>query len=230
MPHSGGFSGGVAFAGRGAWQRSEINLVKGSAKAQKGMIEMELMEAIKGRRSVRKFKPDPIPKEDIEEIIQAGLCAPSAQNLQPWYFVALTKKEDLSYLFAELGTTAFSHRKELEARFKNNPEVVEETMEFMSAMGGSQTIILGFLNKPNYSDEILPSCIESVAAAMENMCLAAYDKGIATCWVEAVVRAGNALGSHFATDHGKLVGAIVLGYADMEPRPIKQKGARYVIR
>ncbi|OKY80408.1 MAG: hypothetical protein BHV62_05895 [Eggerthella sp. 51_9] len=103
---------------------------------------MELMEAIKGRRSVRKFKPDPIPKEDLEEIIQAGLCAPSAQNLQPWYFVALTKKEDLSYLFSELGTTAFSHRKELEARFKNNPEVVEETMEFMSAMGGSQTIIL----------------------------------------------------------------------------------------
>ena len=64
---------------------------------------MELMEAIKGRRSVRKFKPDPIPKEDLEEIIQAGLCAPSAQNLQPWYFVALTKKEDLSYLFSELG-------------------------------------------------------------------------------------------------------------------------------
>ena len=170
---------------------------------------MELMEAIKGRRSVRKFKPDPIPKEDLEEIIQAGLCAPSAQNLQPWYFVALTKKEDLSYLFSELGTTAFSHRKELEARFKNNPEVVEETMEFMSAMGGSQTIILGFL---------------------KNMCLAAYDKGIASCWVEAVVRAGNALGSHFATGHGKLIGAIVLGYADMEPRPIKQKGARYVIR
>ena len=156
---------------------------------------MELMEAIKGRRSVRKFKPDPIPKEDLEEIIQAGLCAPSAQNLQPWYFVALTKKEDLSYLFSELGTTAFSHRKELEARFKNNPEVVEETMEFMSAMGGSQTIILGFLNKPDYSDELLPSCIESVA-----------------------------------TGHGKLIGAIVLGYADMEPRPIKQKGARYVIR
>ena len=184
---------------------------------------MELMEAIKGRRSVRKFKPDPIPKEDLEEIIQAGLCAPSAQNLQPWYFVALTKKEDLSYLFSELGTTAFSHRKELEARFKNNPEVVEETMEFMSAMGGSQTIILGFLNKPDYSDELLPSCIESVAAAMENMCLAAYDKGIASCWVEAVVRAGNALGSHFATGHGKLIGAIVLGYADMSRGPSSRR-------
>ncbi len=101
-------------------------------------------------------------------------------------------------------------------------------MEFMSAMGGSHNDYLGLLNKPDYSDELLPSCIESVAAAMENMCLAAYDKGIASCWVEAVVRAGNALGSHFATGHGKLIGAIVLGYADMEPRPIKQKGARYV--
>ena len=136
----------------------------------------------------------------------------------------------MAYLFSELGTTAFSHRKELEARFKNHPEVVEETMEFMSAMGGAQTIILGFLNKPDYSEDILPSCVESVSAAMENMCLAAYDKGIGSCWVEAVVRAGNALGSHFAPSHGKLIGAIVLGYPDMEPRPIKKKGARYVIR
>ncbi len=191
---------------------------------------MELMEAIRGRRSIRKFKPDPIAREDLEEIIDAGSCAPSGQNLQPWYFVALTKKEDLAYLFSELGTTAFSHRKELEARFKDHPEVVEETMEFMSAMGGAQTIILGFLNKPDYSEEILPSCVESVSAAMENMCLAAYDKGIGSCWVEAVVRAGNALGSHFAPSHGKLIGAIVLGYPDMEPRPIKKKGARYVIR
>lgn len=206
------------------------NPVMGCALAQKGMIKMELMEAIRGRRSVRKFKPDPIPREDLEEIIDAGLCAPSGQNLQPWYFVALTKKEDLVYLFSELGTTAFSHRKELEARFKNHPEVVEETMEFMSAMGGAQTIILGFLNKPDYTDDILPSCVESVSAAMENMCLAAYDKGIGSCWVEAVVRAGNALGSHFAPSHGKLIGAIVLGYPDMEPRPIKKKGARYVIR
>ena len=68
------------------------------------MIEVELMEAIRGRRSIRKFKPDPIAREDLEEIIDAGLCAPSGQNLQPWYFVALTKKEDLAYLFSELGT------------------------------------------------------------------------------------------------------------------------------
>lgn len=191
---------------------------------------MELMEAIQNRRSVRKFTDEPVAPELIEEFIKAGCCAPSGQNLQPWYFVALTKKEDLSFLFSELGTTAFSHRKELEARFKNHPEVVEETMEFMSAMGGAQTIILAFLNKSDYSEELMPSCIESVAAAMQNICLAAYDKGVATCWVEAVTRAGNALRSRFAPERGKLIGAIVMGYPDMEPRPIKQKPGRYEIR
>ena len=35
-----------------------------------------------------------------------------------------------------------------------------------------------------YSEEDLPSCIESVAAALQTLCLAAYDKGISTCWVE----------------------------------------------
>ena len=56
----------------------------------------------------------------------------------------------MSLLVLRVGTTALHHPRALEARFKN-PEVVE-TMEFMSAMGGSQTIILGFLNKPDYSD------------------------------------------------------------------------------
>ncbi len=191
---------------------------------------MEFLDVIQNRHSIRKFTDKPVDRSDLEEIIQAGLCAPSGQNLQPWYFVALTKKEDLAYLFSELGTTAFSHRKELEARFKGHPEVVEETMEFMSAMGGASTIILAFLNKPDYSDEILPSCVESVSAAMENMVLAAYDKGIGSCWVEAVVRSGNALRSHFAPERGKLIGAIVLGYPAMEARPIKRKPGRYEIR
>lgn len=158
------------------------------------------------------------------------MWAPSGQNLQPWYFVVLTKKEDLSFLFSELGTTAFSERKRLEERFANNPEIVEETMEFMRAMGGASTIALAFLNKPNYSEEMLPSCIESVSAAMENMCLMAYAEGLGSCWVEAVCRAGDALHDRFAPDHGALVGGIILGYPAMEARPIKRKPGRFEIR
>lgn len=191
---------------------------------------MELMDAITGRRSIRKFTDEPVSHEMIERLLEAAVQAPSAQNLQPWYFVALTKKEDLAFVFSELGTTAFSHRKELEARFKNNPEVVEETLEFVSAMGGASTIVLAFLHKPTYSEDMLPSCIESVSAAMENLCLAAYEQGLGTCWVEVVCRAGDALHERFAPDKGKLIGGVVLGYPAMEARPIKRKEGRYEIR
>lgn len=191
---------------------------------------MELMEAIKGRRSIRKFTDEPIAPETIDKLVEAAVWAPSGQNLQPWYFVVLTKEEDLAYLFSELGTTAFSERKRLEERFKNNPEIVEETMEFMKAMGGARTIVLAFLNKPNYSEEMLPSCIESVSAAMQNVCLMAYAEGLGSCWVEAVCRAGDALQERFAPDHGKLIGGIILGHPAMEARPIKRKDGRYEIR
>ena len=191
---------------------------------------MELMDAIEGRRSIRKFTDRPVSREKIERVLEAALQAPSGQNLQPWYFVVLTDKEDLSFLFSELGTTAFSHRRELEARFKNNPEVVEETLEFSKAMGGATTVVLAFLYRPTYAEELLPSCIESVAAAMENLCLAAYEQGLGSCWVEVVCRAGDALRDRFAPDKGKLVGGVVLGYPSGEARPIKRKEGRYEIR
>lgn len=191
---------------------------------------MELMEAIKNRRSIRKFTDEPVPREKIEKLMEAAMWAPSGQNLQPWYFVALTKKEDLSYLFAEMGTTAFTERKKLEARFKNHPEIIEETMEFLSAMGGASTIVLAFLYKPDYSDDMVPSCVESVSAAMQNMVLAAYAEGLGSCWVEAVSQASDALRDRFAPGHGKLIGGIILGYPAMEARPIKRKEGRYEIR
>lgn len=191
---------------------------------------MELMEAIKTRRSIRKFTDEPVPREKLEKIIEAAMWAPSGQNLQPWYFVALTKDEDLAFLISEMGTTAFSERKKLEVRFKNNPEVVEETLEFLSAMGGARTILLAFLNKPTYSEDMIPSCIESVSAAMQNAVLMAHAEGIASCWVEAVCQAGDALHEKFAPEHGKLIGGIILGYPAMEAREIPRKAGRFEIR
>jgi nitroreductase len=45
---------------------------------------MELLEAIQNRKSIRKFKPEPVPRGILEEILQAALRAPSAINTQPW--------------------------------------------------------------------------------------------------------------------------------------------------
>ena len=58
-------------------------------------MTVELIEAIKKRRSIRKFKSDKIPKKDIYDIIQAASLAPSAHNKQMWRFIAISNQEVL---------------------------------------------------------------------------------------------------------------------------------------
>ncbi|MEM2901253.1 MAG: nitroreductase family protein [Candidatus Bathyarchaeia archaeon] len=57
------------------------------------MWSLDALEAIRRRRSVRRFKPDPIPKETIEKLVDAGRWAPSGMNVQPWEFIAVTNPE-----------------------------------------------------------------------------------------------------------------------------------------
>ena len=54
---------------------------------------MDTFEAIKTRRSIRKFENRIIPDELIEKILEAGMYAPSARNEQPWHFVLVTREE-----------------------------------------------------------------------------------------------------------------------------------------
>ena len=49
---------------------------------------MDTMEALLTRRSIRKYRPEPVSIEDLKEILAAGATAPSAVNMQHWYFVA----------------------------------------------------------------------------------------------------------------------------------------------
>jgi len=54
---------------------------------------MEVLEAIKTRRSIRGYKKDPVPEEVLEQILEVGRWAPSASNMQPWEFITFTDPE-----------------------------------------------------------------------------------------------------------------------------------------
>ena len=56
---------------------------------------MDMMEAIKLRRSIREYKNKPIPKEILEKIVDAARHAPTAKNIQPWEFIVITQPETL---------------------------------------------------------------------------------------------------------------------------------------
>jgi len=51
---------------------------------------MDVIEAVKKRKSIRGYKPDPVPKEVLEQILELASNAPSAMNTQPWEFIVLT--------------------------------------------------------------------------------------------------------------------------------------------
>jgi nitroreductase len=54
---------------------------------------MEVLQAIRTRRSIRKYKADPVPEEEVEKILDAGRWAASANNSQPWKFIVLSDAE-----------------------------------------------------------------------------------------------------------------------------------------
>ena len=57
------------------------------------MEQMGLFEAMSTQRQITRYKPDPVPKEAIDRIIEAATRAPSGGNTQPWHFLAITDRE-----------------------------------------------------------------------------------------------------------------------------------------
>lgn len=62
----------------------------------------DLLNGIYTRRSVRKFTGEPVKKEDLVTTLKAGMSAPSAVNIQPWAFIAVTDRDLLDALCEEL--------------------------------------------------------------------------------------------------------------------------------
>ena len=61
-------------------------------------VSLSVSDAIRLKRAVRKFTPEPLPEETILAILNAGRRAQSSKNTQPWHFIALTDKEMLRQL------------------------------------------------------------------------------------------------------------------------------------
>jgi nitroreductase len=59
---------------------------------------MDALEAIRKRRSVRDYTGEPVPREDLEKIVDAGRWAPSGYNRQPWDFIVITERGTIDQL------------------------------------------------------------------------------------------------------------------------------------
>ena len=191
---------------------------------------MELLEAVMNRRSVRKYKEDSVPREVLEQLLETACWAPSAENLQPWYFVALTKPEDIRLLQETMERVSEAMKPHLEELYPRHPRIVNEVTGFLRRLGGAPVYVLAFLQQ-DYGP-VRDSMLESTAAAIQNLLLAAHEKGLGTCWVNAATGLGfgPALRELFAPEKGEFVSLVTLGYPEQTPRTPGRKPGRWVIR
>jgi len=190
---------------------------------------MEFKDVVLSRKSVRKYKDTPIENDMLREIMELGITAPSATNLQQWYFVAVSSPEKRAELDIIMKDSAEKLLPTLNKRFPNHPQVVKETYSFTQSLGGAPVCILAFLQKEY---ENMNDATQSVAAAMENIVLAARDKGLDTCWLTAPidVKKDKELEEHFAPGKGKFLAMLTMGYSDQpNARSPKRRDNRYVI-
>ena len=59
---------------------------------------MDVKEAVLGRRSIRKYKAQAVNEQDVRDILEAAIYAPSGVNMQPWYFVAICSQNAMERL------------------------------------------------------------------------------------------------------------------------------------
>ena len=191
---------------------------------------MDIHEALRERRSIRKFTSAPVSEQDLLDIMEAGSYAPSGINTQPWFYLALTKPEDMATLKGLMRATVEKFRPKLTARFSRNPDTIVETESFISSLGGAPACILVFVLKPELNGQM--TVLQSIGAGIQNMLLEIHAKGLGACWMTAPLEAGVApdIEKLFAPDKGEMVAMIPLGYPDQVRTAPKRREGRFEVR
>lgn len=168
---------------------------------------MEVSRAIKERRSVRSYKQDPVPEEDLKEILDAGRWAPSAGNRQPLELVVI--KED-------------EKRRELARAARGQSFITEAPVAIVVCANVPRTSRrYGERGRKLY-------VIQDTAAATQNMHLMAYALGYATCWVGSFDD-GEVEKVTETPDHIRPLAIISLGKPAEEPATPPRRGLEEIV-
>ncbi len=117
----------------------------------------ETIRTLTSRRSCRAFRAEQLPQDTLDEILYAGLCAPSARGRRPWHIVVLQKREEIAALEA------------LNAKILGNPDA--------HPFYGAPTVCLVLVRAD------IATGVEDGALVMGNLMNAAASLGVGSCWI-----------------------------------------------
>jgi nitroreductase len=160
------------------------------------------MALLKARRSIRRYRPDPVPEEMLEQILEAGRCAPSASNRQPWNFVVVRDQAVLQQV-AE-------HAVYYVIRWAHVREAPLLIVLCGNVKGQSQ-----FLG-------------EDIGLAGGQMMLQAKALGLGTCWLGGLDRKAIA-DTLKLPENLKVVGLLTVGFPAEDPPPTSRKPLEAIV-
>lgn len=155
---------------------------------------MDVLEAIEARRSIRRYRDEPVPEDLISRILEAARLAPSTSNTQSWKFKVVTdavmrrrlKESAFGQKFVEEAPVVIACCLDLEAFGERGKQTLKLLLR---GVRPSLEMALRFV-RPGKSREFDPerviiNGVINVSIATEHMALAACALGLGTCWVRA---------------------------------------------
>ncbi len=184
---------------------------------------MDWMELIRGRRSVRAFRPEALTRAQIETVLEAARWAPSPHGRQPWRFAVVTTPAAKARLSAAMGA---EWRRQLALDGQDEATIAARFRKSHERIVGAPAVIVPCLYladldaypDPERQAAETTMAVQSLGCAVQNMLLAAYAQGFAGGWMcaplfcQGAVRAALGLADTLAPH-----ALIPLGYAAQEP-------------
>ncbi len=182
------------------------------------MNSSELLDFMRGRRSLRRYQSDDVPRAWIECLLEAAIWAPSAHNRQPWRFVVIEEHETKERLARELGAAL---ERDLRADGLARAVIDADVGRSYARITSAPLLIMvcmSLIDMDVYSDDQrnsheLTMAQQSTAMAGQNMLLMAEKLGLGACWMCAPLFCQDLVAAvlELPTDW-KPQGMITLGY------------------
>lgn len=178
---------------------------------------MEALECIKTRRSIRKFKPEPVSKDTLEQIVEAASMAPSWKNTQITRYNVI-ENADIKENIAKNCTLGFEH----------NCEIIT---------GAPQLVVVSMIaNRCGYErDGSFTTSKEDrwemfdAGIASQTFCLAAHDMGVGSV-ILGIFDEASVAKAISLPENEKVAALIPIGYPDQECEPPKRKTVEDLLR
>ena len=182
---------------------------------------MEVREAIESRRSVGRVKPDPVPKEIVEEILESAVHAPNHKITEPWRFHVFTGK----------GRGEFARARAELARVLAEAEGEEE--EYIAGCVSRERkkafrapVVIVVISKGGRDEVETLENYAACCAAVQNMQLTAHAVGLGTMWRTGLVAYHPYMRDFFGLEaDDRIVAYLYLGYPDTIERPRRREPA-----